>query len=262
MAAGVRVSIQGAGGGPMTFDVDREIIIGRATSADIRLPFSFVSSRHLRIFEDQNAWMVEDLGSTNGTMVADTQMRPNVPLRITAPLCLKIQSVRVEISPTASAPAQYTLALSGSIARHLAAEFAGPSTNAFIEVKSGPSAGLRIDLEDAGGSVTLTVIDADVQLAPDGEIAISKQGEGFVWQRGDEVRELKSEDRIDVDGVTLVFIDPLESLLKNEEGIEPGAEPTPTETVETSTRPLPWVAIVGLAIVAALAIGILAVFLT
>lgn len=43
--------------------------IGRGTNCEISIPNHFVSSRHARIFPQQNAWMLEDLGSTNGTLV-------------------------------------------------------------------------------------------------------------------------------------------------------------------------------------------------
>lgn len=43
--------------------------IGRATSCDISIPNKFVSTRHARILPDDGEWVLEDLGSTNGTLV-------------------------------------------------------------------------------------------------------------------------------------------------------------------------------------------------
>ena len=45
------------------------LIIGRGTNCDISIPNRFVSTRHARIFPHDGAWMLEDLGSTNGTLV-------------------------------------------------------------------------------------------------------------------------------------------------------------------------------------------------
>lgn len=43
------------------------IMIGRSPESTLVLGDDFVSSRHARIFPGQNGWMLEDLGSTNGT---------------------------------------------------------------------------------------------------------------------------------------------------------------------------------------------------
>ena len=45
------------------------LIIGRGTDCDISIPNRFVSTRHARVFPHDGAWMLEDLGSTNGTLV-------------------------------------------------------------------------------------------------------------------------------------------------------------------------------------------------
>lgn len=44
-----------------------EMTIGRAPGCTIVVDDQFVSTVHTRIFERDGAWMVEDLGSTNGT---------------------------------------------------------------------------------------------------------------------------------------------------------------------------------------------------
>ncbi|MEA5471722.1 adenylate/guanylate cyclase domain-containing protein [Spirulina sp. 06S082] len=47
-----------------------EFIIGRLPECDICLPFSEVSRNHSRLFkESEDQWFVEDMGSTNGTIV-------------------------------------------------------------------------------------------------------------------------------------------------------------------------------------------------
>jgi hypothetical protein len=43
--------------------------IGRDTGCDISIPNRFVSTRHARILAEDGAWVLEDLGSTNGTLV-------------------------------------------------------------------------------------------------------------------------------------------------------------------------------------------------
>lgn len=43
--------------------------IGRAPSCAISIPSNFVSSHHARITGRDNEWIIEDLGSTNGTLL-------------------------------------------------------------------------------------------------------------------------------------------------------------------------------------------------
>jgi pSer/pThr/pTyr-binding forkhead associated (FHA) protein len=64
------------------------IIIGRANDATLVVIDDYASSRHARIFEQGGQWIVEDLGSTNGTYLGRTKVtqpmpiQPGVPIRI------------------------------------------------------------------------------------------------------------------------------------------------------------------------------------
>ncbi|MEM8639229.1 MAG: adenylate/guanylate cyclase domain-containing protein [Cyanobacteria bacterium P01_G01_bin.54] len=54
----------------------QELIIGRLPECDLCLPFSEVSRNHSRIFQNSEGnWCVEDLGSTNGTIVNQTEIK-------------------------------------------------------------------------------------------------------------------------------------------------------------------------------------------
>ncbi len=44
-------------------------LIGRDDSVDLVLPDNFVSSKHAKIFQAEGNWWVQDLNSTNGTML-------------------------------------------------------------------------------------------------------------------------------------------------------------------------------------------------
>jgi len=64
-----------------------EVIIGRHSRADIRIPCRDVSRRHCRLVLESGQWYVEDLGSLNGTYVNDEAVRrallpPNSLLRV------------------------------------------------------------------------------------------------------------------------------------------------------------------------------------
>jgi len=61
--------------------LDGPVTIGRSADADITIPDSFVSSRHAQVTPSSGGPVVEDLGSTNGTVVNGA--------RITAPRTLR-----------------------------------------------------------------------------------------------------------------------------------------------------------------------------
>jgi serine phosphatase RsbU (regulator of sigma subunit) len=46
-----------------------ELIIGRSMKADLSVPDRFLSRQHARLFRSDDAWMIEDMGSRNGTFV-------------------------------------------------------------------------------------------------------------------------------------------------------------------------------------------------
>ncbi len=67
---------------------DQQITIGRANDATLVLNDDYASSRHARLFPQDGQWIVEDLGSTNGTyldrqkVTQPTPVPPGVPIRI------------------------------------------------------------------------------------------------------------------------------------------------------------------------------------
>jgi hypothetical protein len=64
------------------------ILLGRAQEATLVLEDDYASGRHARLFPQGSRWFIEDLGSTNGTYLAGTQLtralpvEPGVPIRI------------------------------------------------------------------------------------------------------------------------------------------------------------------------------------
>ena len=64
----------------MIYDIDGDLVLGRGDRAEIRLEDPFASSRHARIFEQGNAVVIEDLGSTNGTYLNEEVLQTPRPL--------------------------------------------------------------------------------------------------------------------------------------------------------------------------------------
>jgi FHA domain len=64
------------------FPLGDEISIGRATGCAVALPNdTFVSQVHARVFRRGDEYWVEDLGSTNGTLVNGRRLTGPAPLR-------------------------------------------------------------------------------------------------------------------------------------------------------------------------------------
>ena len=65
-----------------TFDVDGELTIGRAAGCGVSIPDdTFVSNVHARVYERDGDVFVEDLGSTNGTLVNGNPLSGAIKLR-------------------------------------------------------------------------------------------------------------------------------------------------------------------------------------
>ncbi|MGA3218248.1 MAG: FHA domain-containing protein [Acidimicrobiales bacterium] len=65
-----------------SFALEGELTIGRAPGCAVALPSdTFVSQLHARVFRRGDDYWVEDLGSTNGTLVNGRKLDGAVPLR-------------------------------------------------------------------------------------------------------------------------------------------------------------------------------------
>lgn len=66
---------------PDRFELESETVIGRGAECQVCLDDEFVSQLHARIFRAGEAYMLEDLGSTNGTYVNGSRINYPVGLR-------------------------------------------------------------------------------------------------------------------------------------------------------------------------------------
>jgi pSer/pThr/pTyr-binding forkhead associated (FHA) protein len=64
----------------MIYDLDADLVLGRGDRAEIRLEDPFASARHARVYEQGNAVVIEDLGSTNGTYLNEELLESPRPL--------------------------------------------------------------------------------------------------------------------------------------------------------------------------------------
>jgi len=82
------VVVQGERAGTVIELTGVPITIGRANDATLVVTDDYASSRHARLYAQDGQWIVEDLGSTNGTYLGRTKVTrpmpipPGVPVRI------------------------------------------------------------------------------------------------------------------------------------------------------------------------------------
>jgi hypothetical protein len=62
------------------------ILIGRAPECTLVLEDDYASGRHARLSLQHGTWMVEDLGSTNGTFLGRNRVQDPVPIAPGAPV--------------------------------------------------------------------------------------------------------------------------------------------------------------------------------
>ncbi|MBV9094635.1 MAG: FHA domain-containing protein [Streptosporangiaceae bacterium] len=64
----------------------QQITLGRANDATLVLHDDYASSRHARIFPQDGQWIVEDLGSTNGTYLDRQKVTRPTPVPVGVPI--------------------------------------------------------------------------------------------------------------------------------------------------------------------------------
>ncbi len=77
------------------FELPDGAILGRSARAEVVLADSSVSAEHARVFRVGRAWVVTDLGSTNGTLVNEKPVNGEMPLA--AKDVLTLGSVRLQV---------------------------------------------------------------------------------------------------------------------------------------------------------------------
>lgn len=65
---------------------DSQITIGRADDATLVLTDDYASTRHARLFPQDGQWLVEDLGSTNGTYLDRQKVTQPTPVPVGVPI--------------------------------------------------------------------------------------------------------------------------------------------------------------------------------
>jgi pSer/pThr/pTyr-binding forkhead associated (FHA) protein len=85
----------GAGARPTPVKLRDPVEIGRGDQCAIRLQDTYVSQVHARLYPKDGAWYVEDLGSTNGTLLNDHRVQ--APVEVHAGDVLKVGKTVLEL---------------------------------------------------------------------------------------------------------------------------------------------------------------------
>ncbi len=80
------VVTQGALAGATVRLGEAPVTLGRAPDSTIVLDDDYASSRHARFFPHDGQWLVEDLGSTNGTYLERNKVTSATPVKIGVPV--------------------------------------------------------------------------------------------------------------------------------------------------------------------------------
>ena len=94
------IVLHGAGVGEVHRVTGPEAIIGRDPAADIRVDHPTVSRRHARITLGADGVFIQDLGSTNGTLVGICTLRGRTPVPDGAVIALgHVNMLKMSYSP-------------------------------------------------------------------------------------------------------------------------------------------------------------------
>jgi len=92
----ITLRVTPAEGPPFEHEVgSEELVIGRSSKCDLSIPDRFLSRRHARLHREAESWLIEDLGSRNGTFV--NGRRVDRPHAIRPGDVLTMSASRVEV---------------------------------------------------------------------------------------------------------------------------------------------------------------------
>ena len=216
---------------------NRSITIGRDSSADFQIPLSTISRQHTKVAEADGVYVVEDLGSTHGTLVNGKKLgkgekkvlKDGDIIELTkAKITCNIEAQKiVSAEPGEGTQAIAARAVQGILGRLGDAKGDGP----FLRVLNGADEGVRFPLAGTLTEWTLGRSKECEFILNDPNVSrrhatVKKDWNGFtIMDLGSKngvlindkhikkTRRLKDHDEIIIGPVKLVFIDPDADLL-------------------------------------------------
>ncbi len=215
----------------------RSLTLGRDESADFQLPVSTISRQHARIYETDGVYVIEDLGSTHGTVVngrridtAEKVILHNgdiIELTRAKITCAIETDKLVAPAPHEATQAIAERAIQGILGRLADGEGDGP----YFRVLVGPGEGGRLNLDPPLTEWAVGRADDCELMLDDPNVSrrhalVKKDWHGFTIEdlgsrngvvvrnvRIEKPRRLKDRDEVVVGPVKLLFIDPNADLM-------------------------------------------------
>lgn len=168
--------------------------IGRREDNDVVLPYSFISSRHGRIFRREGGLFVEDMGSTNGIHVNGEALTPMVPRALRPGDEVQVEKIViqarwVEDQPKAAeagatyheaVPVSAPAAPAASAPARTPPAIGAPAT--MWEIQTSAVGAVQVDAQSGGGAGAVRVPPASL---PD-VLATARQGHRLRAEQADE----------------------------------------------------------------------------
>jgi hypothetical protein len=237
------------GSSELTIRIDAsDVVLGRSSRCDVRLPHADVSGRHVHLVRNGPHWTVEDLDSRNGTKMDGEPLQPRVARSLTDGSELELAGV-VRLRAHMHEPDGDTLTLteSGTLSRLLLADQMTGPIEAYLSTGDE-----RVAVPNSAHNLRVSGDGFRIDRAADGFRLTPLRDctvDGEPVRRGGVI--LRDGASIRCEGVLSTFHDPLQQRLAGLDDAE--FEPGPLQTTEK--------VIVGFALTAAVfaAAGLLVV---
>jgi hypothetical protein len=244
----------------LSFEQER-IVLGRGAAADVRVPHATVSELHATVQLRGDAWVLRDLGSTNGTRLSGQRLAPSVEKRLREGDLIEIGVYTLSFHTGAfaseSATSERTAELARRLLRVAQSESGGPKSRPRLCVLGGPRVGVTLELAEAPSRAIVGTAESSDLALPDPELLpehleVSCDAEGVLARCLDprarivvqgaslSARRLRDGDEVIVGSTALLFEEPLQAkldALRSEPDI-PWHAPAP-ETLVEKTELLP-----------------------
>lgn len=94
-----------AEGDPFDHQVNGGVLfVGRSTHCDVTIADRFLSRRHARLFDSEDGWLIEDLGSRNGTFINGRQVEEPTVVKVGDVITLSASTIKVQTKPAVDTP--------------------------------------------------------------------------------------------------------------------------------------------------------------
>jgi predicted component of type VI protein secretion system len=187
----LELRIQERGGPTRTQVLPGEVaFIGRREDNDVVLPYSFVSSRHGRIFRRDGGLFVEDMGSTNGILVNGEALTPMVPRTVRPEDQVQIERIVIQARwiEAQAAPAETGATYHEAVPVRTPRAAATPARTppaaeaAMWEIQTGAAGTVQVDAQSEGGAGTVRLPPTSLPEV----LATARHGQRLRAERPDE----------------------------------------------------------------------------